>query len=212
MKTKQGSSGLEKFLAFVLILMIIGVGYLMVTTFLLPGQPASPAATPAAPPTEAASESDDGSEFALPPTFTPEASGGGDFDPASGEIPGLIPVGIHLVGGDGIKPGVYQGLGGEGLFDSCYWSRLKDLEETPESIIANDNGTGQYYVEVLESGKYVMGPMVGRFEKELAEYFGLKHAIGVNSGTDALWLAFLACGIGPGDEVITTTNTFFATA
>ncbi|MCD6289038.1 MAG: DegT/DnrJ/EryC1/StrS family aminotransferase [Anaerolineae bacterium] len=66
--------------------------------------------------------------------------------------------------------------------------------------------------EVLESGKYVMGPMLARFEKELAEYFGMKHAIGVNSGTDALWLAFLALGIGPGDECITTANTFFATA
>ncbi len=46
--------------------------------------------------------------------------------------------------------------------------------------------------EVLESGAYVMGPMLKRFEGELAEYHGLKHAIGVNSGTDALWLVFLA--------------------
>jgi len=65
---------------------------------------------------------------------------------------------------------------------------------------------------VLESGEYVLGPMLKRFEAELAAYFGMKHAVGVNSGTDALWLAFLALGIGPGDECITTTNTFFATA
>lgn len=65
---------------------------------------------------------------------------------------------------------------------------------------------------VLESGEYVMGPALGRFEKELAAHLGMKHAVGVNSGTDALWLAFLALGIGPGDEVITTANTFFATA
>lgn len=67
-------------------------------------------------------------------------------------------------------------------------------------------------LEVLESGKYVMGPTLARFEKELAAYFNTKHAIGCNSGTDALWLVFLALGIGPGDEVITVANTFFATA
>ena len=66
--------------------------------------------------------------------------------------------------------------------------------------------------EVLESGQYVMGPMLERFERELADYHGMKYAVGVGNGTDALWLAFLALGIGPGDECITTTNTFFATA
>lgn len=65
---------------------------------------------------------------------------------------------------------------------------------------------------VLESEAYVMGPTLARFEKELAQYFSMKHAVGVNSGTDALWLAFFALGIQPGDEVITTANTFFATA
>jgi dTDP-4-amino-4,6-dideoxygalactose transaminase len=67
-------------------------------------------------------------------------------------------------------------------------------------------------LEVLESGEYVLGPAVGRFEEELAAYWGMRHAVGVNSGTDALWLAFLALGIGPGDQVITVANTFFATA
>jgi len=65
---------------------------------------------------------------------------------------------------------------------------------------------------VLESEAYVMGPALGRFEKELGQYFGMKHAIGVNSGTDALWLVFFALGLKPGEEVITTANTFFATA
>lgn len=65
---------------------------------------------------------------------------------------------------------------------------------------------------VLESEAYVMGPALGRFEKELAQYFAMKHAVGVNSGTDALWLAFFALGLKPGEEVITTANTFFATA
>lgn len=66
--------------------------------------------------------------------------------------------------------------------------------------------------EVLESGAYVLGPQGEKFEEELARYSGMKQAVGVNSGTDALWLVFLALGIGPGDEVITVANTFFATA
>ncbi|HET7207089.1 MAG TPA: DegT/DnrJ/EryC1/StrS family aminotransferase [Terriglobales bacterium] len=65
---------------------------------------------------------------------------------------------------------------------------------------------------VLDSGQYVMGPMLKRFEEELAAFHGTKYAIGVGNGTDALWLTFKALGIGPGDECITTTNTFFATA
>lgn len=68
------------------------------------------------------------------------------------------------------------------------------------------------FFDVMESGTYVLGPKVKQFEQELAAYCGMKEAVGVNSGTDALWLSFLALGIGPGDEVITTSNTFFATA
>jgi dTDP-4-amino-4,6-dideoxygalactose transaminase len=66
--------------------------------------------------------------------------------------------------------------------------------------------------EVLESGQYVLGPMLKKFEAELAEFHRTTYAIGVGNGTDALWLTFMALGIGPGDECITTTNTFFATA
>ena len=66
--------------------------------------------------------------------------------------------------------------------------------------------------EVLESGQYVLGPMLKKFEGELAQFHGTKFAIGVGNGTDALWLTFKALGIGPGDECITTANTFFATA
>src|SRR5512146_197671 len=65
---------------------------------------------------------------------------------------------------------------------------------------------------VLESGQYVMGPMLKKFEAELAAYHGTKFAVGTGNGTDAIWLALMALGIGPGDECITTTNTFFATA
>ena len=66
--------------------------------------------------------------------------------------------------------------------------------------------------KVLESGEYVMGPMLKQFEKELADFHGTRHAVGVANGTDAIWLALMALKIGPGDEVITHPNTFFATA
>src|SRR3989442_5319385 len=57
-----------------------------------------------------------------------------------------------------------------------------------------------------------MGPMLKLFEEELARYHGMKYAVGVGNGTDAIWLTLMALGIGPGNEVITHPNTFFATA
>ncbi len=65
---------------------------------------------------------------------------------------------------------------------------------------------------VMQRGRFVLGPEVRALEQEIAEYCGVKHAIGVANGTDALLLVLRAWGIGPGDEVITTPFTFFASA
>src|SRR4029079_17400261 len=66
--------------------------------------------------------------------------------------------------------------------------------------------------EVIDSGAFAGGPFVEQFEQDFAAYCGTRHAVGVGSGTEALWLTLLACGVGPGDEVITVPSTFMATA
>src|SRR5437868_5616463 len=65
---------------------------------------------------------------------------------------------------------------------------------------------------VFKSGHFIMGAEVAAFEEEIAKLVSAKHALGISSGTDAILLALMALGIGPGDEVLCPAFTFFATA
>ena len=65
--------------------------------------------------------------------------------------------------------------------------------------------------ELVTSGEFTLGPYVEKFERKFADYIGAKHVISTNTGTGALILAFKGSGVKPGDEVITVTNTFYAT-
>jgi len=70
----------------------------------------------------------------------------------------------------------------------------------------------QAILSVLEAGQFVLGPNVKALEQEMAAYLGVRHAVGVASGTDALIIALRAVGVGKGDEVIVPAYSFFATA
>lgn len=85
---------------------------------------------------------------------------------------------------------------------------LLDIPTTYHEIL-NDVEHEMY--EVIRSGHFILGPQVTALEEKIASYTQSKYAVGVSSGTDALLIALMAAGIGPGDEVITTPFTFYAT-
>lgn len=70
----------------------------------------------------------------------------------------------------------------------------------------------QKVLEVISSQRFILGEEVKSFEKEIADYIGSRHAVGVSSGTDALMISLMALGVGEGDYVVTTPFTFFSTA
>ena len=84
-----------------------------------------------------------------------------------------------------------------------------DLKAQYESIREEINAAMQ---AVVDQTAFAGGPFVARFEEQFSEYCQTQHAMGVGSGTSALWMALLALGVGPGDEVITSPGTFIATA
>jgi dTDP-4-amino-4,6-dideoxygalactose transaminase len=84
------------------------------------------------------------------------------------------------------------------------------LFDTPEVIAELREEIDERIAAVIDSGRFIGGPEVEAFERELAAYLGVEHVVGVGNGTDALRLALLALGVGPGDEVVVPSFTFYA--
>ncbi|MCX5660128.1 MAG: DegT/DnrJ/EryC1/StrS family aminotransferase [Planctomycetota bacterium] len=86
---------------------------------------------------------------------------------------------------------------------------LLDLSQQHQSLLPE---LREAFEAMIVSGRFILGPHVEGFERKLADYCHARHAIGMSSGTDAILAALMALNIGPGDEVVTTPFTFFATA
>ena len=81
----------------------------------------------------------------------------------------------------------------------------------PEHYLNMESEIDAAIKDIFRHGDYILRRQLEQFEKEMANYLGVKHAIGLNSGTDALYLSLLAADVGQGDEVITVSHTFLAT-
>jgi dTDP-3-amino-3,4,6-trideoxy-alpha-D-glucose transaminase len=86
------------------------------------------------------------------------------------------------------------------------------LFDTSSALIPLESELRAAVTGVLDSGHYILGPEVSAFEREFADYCGAQHAIGVANGTEAITIALRAIGVGPGDEVVVPSFTFYASA
>jgi dTDP-3-amino-3,4,6-trideoxy-alpha-D-glucose transaminase len=86
------------------------------------------------------------------------------------------------------------------------------LFDTSSALIPLESELRAAVTGVLDSGHYILGPEVSAFEREFADYCGAQHAIGVANGTEAITIALRAMGVGPGDEVVVPSFTFYASA
>src|SRR3712207_4424451 len=80
------------------------------------------------------------------------------------------------------------------------------------SLEPHHDALAERIAAVVASGRYILGPEVSAFEAEFASHLGVEHCVGVANGTDALAIALRALGVGPGDEVVCPSLTFYATA
>ncbi len=86
------------------------------------------------------------------------------------------------------------------------------LFDTPEQLREVRADVERAIARVLDSGQFILGPEVEAFEREFAEYLGVEHVVGVANGTDAITIALKALGVGPGDDVVVPSFTFYASA
>lgn len=96
--------------------------------------------------------------------------------------------------------------------DACVGMQWKvAYTDLPQQFDRQEKELTEAFWRVMSGGEFILRAEVEKFEDNLSKFLGVKHVIGVNSGTDALYLSVKAAGIGPGDEVITVNHTFIAT-